>query len=249
MTNDLQDFQFRLRQALDARRRLTSHEEQRLDTIFEGKWIDGRAFSSREQIQYRLYSLYAHAQNTPGLVNAANHLWLEFGVYTGSSINVTAYSHRNNKAMAIHGFDTFTGLPEDWRDFFTKGAFSLNGNVPPVEPNVTLHKGLFSDTLPGFLEENAKEKIAGINIDCDLYRGTIEVLNLTYKMWTPGTMFHFHEGQEDDNSPEKNITGQQETIALHEFLVTHPGFVLEMLPIRSDFSEPVVFFVTSVGGA
>ncbi len=196
-----------------------------------------------------MYSLYAHTQNTPGLLNTANRLWLEFGVYTGSSVNVTSYSQRDNKAIAIHGFDTFTGLPERWKGIMGKGFFTLGGNLPPVEPHVTLHKGLFSDTLPGFLQENAKEKIAAINIDCDLYRGAIEILNSTYTMWTPGTMLHFHEGQEDDNSPVKNITGQQETIALHEFLATHPGFVLEMLPIRSDFPEPVVFFVTSVGGA
>lgn len=250
VTNNLLDFQYRLRQALDARRWLTSHEKRRLDSIFEGKLISGWPFTSqRKRGQYSTYSLYAHTQNTPGLLNAENRLWLEFGVYTGSSVNVTSYSQRNNKAVAIHGFDTFTGLPERWHGIFGKGFFSLDGNLPPVEPGVTLHKGLFNDTLPGFLQENAKEKIAGINIDCDLYRGAIEIFNLTHKMWTPGTMLHFHEGQEHDNSPVKNITSQQEIVALHEFLVTHPGFVLELLPIRSDFSEPVVFFVVSVGHA
>ena len=40
-----------------------------------------------------------------------NGLFLEFGVYNGSSINILS-KLRPNKIF--HGFDTFTGLPEDW---------------------------------------------------------------------------------------------------------------------------------------
>ena len=96
------------------------------------------------------------------------------------------------------------------------------------------------------MQEHKKDIVLGMNIDCDLYQGAIETLNMTFTKWTAGTMLHFHEGQEDDNSTVKSTTDQEEMVALHEFLLKHPGIALELLPIRGAFAEPVVFFVVSL---
>lgn len=68
-----------------------------------------------------------------------------------------------------------------------QGAFDLDGKFPPVPENVKLWKGLFSDSLPGFIKEmdakdpNGKFMINYLHVDCDLYVGAncFEALHLT----------------------------------------------------------------------
>jgi hypothetical protein len=196
------------------------------------------------------YSLYGFVQTTPGLItldeNAPSNLWLEMGVFTGTSCNLTAAAQRERtQSLQIHGFDTFTGLPKKWLHF-RQGYFSLDGILPVVESNVQLHKGLFSDTLSPLLKQHQQDAIAGINIDCDLYEGSIETLNLTWPYWRKGTMLHFHELQEKDDRTNAPYTRQEESKALYEFLVSHPGVVLELLPIATGFPEPAVLFVVEL---
>jgi len=107
---------------------------------------------------------------------------LEFGVYSGTTINALS---RASTGFKIHGFDSFEGLPEDWdtgEKYIKKERFDMGGNMPKVEENVTLHKGWFSDTLPSFLENDCSYaspiRIGFINIDSDLYSSAIEVLML-----------------------------------------------------------------------
>ena len=91
-------------------------------------------------------------------------LFLEFGVYTGSTINLMS---NILKDKMFYGFDSFEGLPEDWiGSNCTKGSFSLNGNLPIVNDNVKLIKGWFNESLPVFLNEH-KGNIAFMHIDSD----------------------------------------------------------------------------------
>ena len=120
-----------------------------------------------------------------------NGLFLEFGVYNGSSINILS-KLRPNKIF--HGFDTFTGLPEDW-DLGNKkikaGHFYLE-KMPSVEKNVILHKGLFEDTIPKW-QKQYKEKISFINIDCDLYSSTKTVLEHLNSQIVKDTIIRFDD--------------------------------------------------------
>ncbi len=53
----------------------------------------------------------------------SHRLWLECGVHTGGTITIAAgwrSSHCGAGAPPLHGFDTFTGLPEDWVGEYTK---------------------------------------------------------------------------------------------------------------------------------
>lgn len=50
-------------------------------------------------------------------------MWLEFGVHTGGTITHTGnwkLTHCPKDSGLVHGFDTFTGLPEDWGPGYQK---------------------------------------------------------------------------------------------------------------------------------
>jgi len=115
-------------------------------------------------------------------------LWLEFGVATGRTINIIA-----QKAEGIvFGFDTFSGLPEDWGDHAVSGAYSQDGKPPQVAENVELVIGLFQDTLEKFLEKYPYP-VAYIHIDCDLYSSTKYVLEKLESRIVSGTVISFDE--------------------------------------------------------
>lgn len=109
---------------------------------------------------------------TMKLQHKPDTLWLEFGVYSGRTINYFS-KFTNNK---VYGFDSFEGLPEKWRDGYDKGAFNVNGDLPIVSDNVELIKGWFCETLPSFIQTQNK-KVGFIHIDSDLYSSAKFILD------------------------------------------------------------------------
>ncbi len=135
-----------------------------------------------------LYSREAVLRLALGQVDANRPgLYLEFGVYKGATINLIA----STVPSAVHGFDSFEGLPEDWRDGHDKGEFRV-AVLPTVRANVTLHKGWFSDTLPPFLDKE-RESVCFLHVDCDLYSSTKTVFSLLADRLVPGTIIVFDE--------------------------------------------------------
>jgi predicted O-methyltransferase YrrM len=112
---------------------------------------------------------------------------LEFGVAGGHSIRELASVFPDRH---IHGFDSFEGLPEAWRPEFPEGIFKCD--VPHVPDNVTLHQGLFNETLPSFLEANPGP-IAFLHLDADLYSSTAYVLELVEDRLIDGSIVIFDE--------------------------------------------------------
>jgi hypothetical protein len=119
-------------------------------------------------------------------------LWLEFGVWSGSSINTIAEHTRR----AVFGFDSFQGLPEDWDRGFGQlekaSAFDRGGVMPEVADNVVLIKGWFDQTLPPFLQI-AHEPIAFMHVDCDLYSSTKTIFDALGARLQAGTVIVFDE--------------------------------------------------------
>ena len=97
--------------------------------------------------------------------NVATGLFLEFGVFSGKSINMMARILHEHSDLECHGFDTFEGLPEHWRENYKEGTFDLKGEFPEVRDNVRLYKGLFQDTLGPFLEVHKGEKCSLVHLD------------------------------------------------------------------------------------
>lgn len=126
--------------------------------------------------------------------SAIDGLFLEFGVFKGDSIRQLSHSRPYRK---VFGFDSFKGLPEDWKrsdnSTYKKGHFDLKGGLPAVPNNVTLIPGFFENTLPHWLELNRDEKIALVHIDSDLYSSAKYALSLLNKKLEPGTIIIFDE--------------------------------------------------------
>ncbi len=114
-------------------------------------------------------------------------LYCEFGVWKGETINYIA----SKASKTVHGFDSFEGLPEDWRAGFEAGMFKV-GSIPGVRPNVMLHKGWFKDSLPGFAKGHSGPLAFG-HLDADLYSSTKDVLDALGDRVVAGTVFQFDE--------------------------------------------------------
>jgi len=160
-------------------------------------WIDVRLAAKKEAVEYVLANMqdaivrrdryellkFALGRAMPeGLV-------LEFGVEKGESIRVLA----RNTDRIVYGFDSFEGLPADWRGTMeTKGKFSTKNRLPAAPSNVRFRVGWFDATLPQFLSE-VKEKAAFIHIDCDIYESTRTVFDLMSDRIVNGTIIVFDE--------------------------------------------------------
>ena len=116
-------------------------------------------------------------------------LVMEFGVYQGATINHIA---RRVPSRTVYGFDSFIGLPEDWKGGIKKGSFSTNGNPPQVMKNVRLVVGMFEKTLPEFITKH-KDDVAFLHIDCDLYSSTSTVFRFLEGRIKSGTVIQFDE--------------------------------------------------------
>jgi hypothetical protein len=117
-------------------------------------------------------------------------LYAEFGVWTGGTINLIA--EHVGASTTVHGFDSFEGLPEDWHTF-SKEFFDLQGRLPQVRANVTLHPGWFDATLPRFAAEHPDTPVAFLHVDCDLYSSTKTILDALGERLCPGSVIVFDE--------------------------------------------------------
>lgn len=101
--------------------------------------------------------------------------YMEFGVADGHSIKWFVEKN-TNPSSTFHGFDTFTGLPEDF-GIYKKGQFNTDNKVPEInDERVHFYPGLFQQTLPGFTKNINWKKRNVIMLDADLYSATLYVL-------------------------------------------------------------------------
>lgn len=129
-------------------------------------------------------SVMAHAIDA-----APNHgMVCEFGVYQGLSLRFIA----ERTTGPVHGFDSFQGLPEAWKQGEGAGSYNARNRLPRVPGNVRLHPGWFEQSLPSFVAE-ADEPLALLHIDCDIYRSTATVLEHVHPLLRPGTVVAFDE--------------------------------------------------------
>ena len=131
----------------------------------------------------------------------------EFGVWRASSFKYLIKVFKKG-----YGFDTFTGLPEDWNvgsRIEKKGKYTSDGNVPKIKGGEFI-VGKFEDTLPIFFSES--HPIASvINFDADLYSSTICALNFSKSVMDKDTILIFDELKMNESWE------QDEFKALNEF--------------------------------
>ena len=123
--------------------------------------------------------------------NDADAIVCEFGVGSGRTLRMTQDVLELGQEM--HGFDTFTGLPQAW-GVEPAGSYSTGGVVPNIGGNVVFHKGLFRDTIPPFLKQvKPTAFLSYAHIDCRLYTSTIDILEGMHSRVVPGTIIMFSE--------------------------------------------------------
>jgi len=118
--------------------------------------------------------------------------YMEFGVAQGASFRWFLQLNSNPQSRFL-GFDTFTGLPEDFGPY-KKGAFS-NLNAPPdvSDKRAKFYQGLFQQTMPGFLAEIETERKNVVMLDADLYSSTMYILTTLAPYFKKGDIIFFDE--------------------------------------------------------
>ncbi len=112
---------------------------------------------------------------------------LEFGVYQGRTLTVIANARKHGQ---VFGFDSFQGLPEDWRSNIPAGTFAT-GQLPDVA-GAELIVGWFDDTLADFLAHHPGP-VAFLHLDADLYSSTVTILEHVGPRLRPGSVIVFDE--------------------------------------------------------
>jgi O-methyltransferase len=137
------------------------------------------------------YPFYEWVLETQGLNGKAVN-YLEFGVAQGQSMRWFT-SKNTNPGSRFYGFDTFTGLPEDWGPY-KKGTFDNKNQVPDIQDQrVRFYQGLFQQTVPGFIAAFRNDLPKVIMMDADLYSSTLYVLTSLAPFLKAGDIIFFDE--------------------------------------------------------
>ncbi len=134
--------------------------------------------------------LYEHVIQTQNLDQDFDYL--EFGVAKGISFKWWLSRIKSNDAR-FYGFDTFSGLPEDWGPF-KKGDMNTSNSPPEIDDTrYTFYQGLFQQTLIPFLNNYNAQRRKVIHMDADLYSSTLYVLTQITPFLKSGDILFFDE--------------------------------------------------------
>ena len=148
------------------------------------KYFYNAIFLPQERL--RKYAIESALKKDP----SENHLYLEFGVYTGKTTNF--FSSKLKKRL--YGFDSFEGFNEDWLGHaHSAGDFSLNRQTPDLNRNVSLEIGWVQDTLSNFLKKNMDKKINFVHMDMDTYKTSKFILENIKPNLVNGAIICFDE--------------------------------------------------------
>ncbi len=134
------------------------------------RWLRHNRTDHLFRTRYDLYEAVFIGERLGGPID-----YLEFGVFEGASIRWWVEKNKHTESRFV-GFDTFTGLPEDW-GIVSKGTFSTEGKAPELEDErCRFEAGMFQDKLPAFLQQWRPQRRTVVHLDADLYSSTLFVL-------------------------------------------------------------------------
>ena len=154
----------------------------------------------------------------------------EFGVWRASSFKYLIKVFKKG-----YGFDTFTGLPEDWNlgsRIEKKGTYTSDGNVPKIKGGEFI-VGKFEDTLPVFFSES-RPIASVINFDADLYSSTICALNFSKSVMDKDTILIFDELIINENWEHDEFKALNEFCSINDYgyEVIAVSFVTKQVAIK-----------------
>ena len=173
-------------------------EKYRLDILFESlsnvflnliylsklsRWIANTQsppfndFYNKKVVYEERIKLHEYIFNTQKL--NSNIDYIEFGVAQGTAFKWWVEWNKNPNSR-FFGFDTFTGLPEDF-GVMKKHDYNTLGIFPDIQDSrVKFIPGLFQDSFPEFLINYSSKQRKVIHLDADLYSSTLFVLTNIY---------------------------------------------------------------------
>ena len=158
-----------------------------------GHWLSSQHPGTWPQVLADKYGLFAVAR---GRVVGEAPLYLEFGVFEGLSMRWWS-EHLSQPGATLVGFDSFEGLPEDWRPGRPSGHFQTGKPPEIADRRVSFQVGWFDQTLPRFVVPEHDQLI--LNVDSDLYSSAATVLRWAEPYLRPGTLLHFDEFSNRDH--------------------------------------------------
>lgn len=151
-------------------------------------WRDSWSFClANKDARTRFFGATAATLRYTASLASLSGLVVELGVRFGTTLEIL----HSACGQDVHGFDTFTGLPEAWHGV-PAGAYSTGGRQPALGEGRRLHPGLFAESLPPFLAEH-EGAARLIHVDCDLYSATVDGLEALVPRIHPGTVIVFDE--------------------------------------------------------
>jgi hypothetical protein len=167
----------------------------------------------RANYVFRRESIYREIYKKIADKNEA--IFFEFGVAYGYSTNW--WIHKLSKSEVnfyYYGFDTFFGLPRDWREL-KKGAFSTQGKLPNLShPRLSFIVGEIQYSLPPTLLEIDLLIPKVILFDFDLFEPSFLAYQMLKDSLLPGDILYFDEARDAD---ERNLI---QNYLLKDFSVT-----------------------------
>lgn len=158
---------------------------------WRAEWQTARFIHSEGLPSWRTFGdRYGLLEYALSIALVTRGLVCELGVGDGRSINRLA-DLVSGLPVTIYGFDSFRGLPADWRSGFLRGRYAQE-HPPIVRSNVRLVTGWFQDTLPSFVSEHP-DPVAMLHIDCDLYESARDVLHEFRVNLVTGSVLVFDE--------------------------------------------------------
>jgi O-methyltransferase len=135
---------------------------------------------------YSLCTLVRMQASVPGSM-------VEIGMWNGGSAKIICHLKGNKK---FFGFDTFEGLPdrsEEDEEWFHENQFSAREEDVVAKlakfPGVTLTRGIFPES--GSILNG--ERLSFVNLDVDLYKGTIDSVNFLWEKMSDRGLILIHD--------------------------------------------------------
>jgi hypothetical protein len=162
--------------------------------------LEHQLFLAKKSLFKKSFHL-AHAIFTGG------GLCLEFGVFHGNSYVYQAQEIATRyQTSRLVGFDSWQGLPDEtpsvWRpSIHTKGAYASTKDVVlskmrklglSDDKRFSFVDGFYSDSLTAKLRQRFSNVIF-INIDVDIYKSTMELLDFVKPLLRPGVVIYWDD--------------------------------------------------------
>lgn len=166
--------------------------------------------------------------------------FLEFGVYGGRTFAWLAEQLLSRSPKSIlRGFDSWQGIPKETEGLFcpprhAEGMMSLGkiyvierlenlGIRVGVDKRFRFVDGFFCDSLTQKVQKNIKN-LAFVNIDVDIHKSTVELLDFITPLVHAGTVLFFDDWKDPDDAKICNEKWG-EHLAFEQWLEKNPNIV------------------------